>query len=490
MVGTSQTISLRTVPIATGEQYVVLPSETFGMGGVGIAMRDALSDPFSNPALGSRLSGTRAFAAPTFYNISGEGGGGRTLTTGLLGRSGRVFGGIALSLQELDNQPTQRFIFAADATPEMTTSSYLSNNNGNRYVHAVGGARLGDRKTSIGAGLFHASLHSVDGMRQLYANSVGVTQDGGITDYKIGVVHEMRRGWVEASAIHSRVDITQDVDYQTWTWPVPVPPWQDPVEPGGMPTFRSWTEQNHDVSRTNGLRTAYVHELNDAPGWRIGVSATANRKTHPKLPDYDLARLPRDPGTTTAFDFGVGVAKEQRGTRFGFDINYVPARSNTWANSDTVIFVAQNGQYIAPGGHTVDNEFHFANLRMATGVGHESSKGGWQLGLSVASNSYTLQQDNHVLLRTVRTQEDWTEWTPSWGLHHTFGDISLRYSGRLVMKGFPDLGTRTEFATTPVSGADSGQDFLVPITGPVFLPDYSIFTSQFSVSVAIGGSRR
>lgn len=479
----AQLISLRTVPIATGEQYVQLPSSTLGMGGVSIAVRDPFGDPFTNPAMGARLNGMHAFGVPTFYHIGTQEGGGRTLTTGMMGRSHRFFGGFAVALQELSQPRRQTWIATSSGVLEdgATQASYLGNDPSNKYFHGLAGTRLGGGRTSVGVGVSRASLQAVDGMGLLYANSVNIGQSGGITDLRVGVLQEIGGGWFEAVGVHSRVDITHNVDYQRWTWNDPrVPP------STGQPIVTSWSQTQRDVSRTNGVRASYVLAIPDAPGWRVGATVTGNRKTHPHLPDYDLAQLPRDPGISTAFDIGVGAAKSLGATRFGFDINYVPARSRTWADSDTTVIVAQGGGTIQPGEHTVDNEFNFSNLRMAIGLGRENATGGWQLGLSVAGTSYTLDQQNHALNRNTSSNEGWTEWTPSWGLHHNFGDISLRYSGRLVMKGFPGTFGSVTFAT---SATDSGQDFLVPVTNDLFLQDYTIFTNQFSVSVAIGRSR-
>jgi hypothetical protein len=480
--GAAQIISLRTVPIASGEQYVQLPSSSFGMGGVSIAMKDMFADPFSNPAMGARLDGVHAFGAPTFYHIGTQDGGGRTLTTGILGRSNALFGGFAVALQELNQPQRQSFLDAPTIVGDAGSrpTSYLRNDPSNKYFQGLIGTRIGRRGPSVGIGVSHSALQAVDGMSLLYVNSVNVMQSGGITDLRAGVLKESGSGWFEAVAVHSRVDITHTVDYQQYIWNDPrVPP------SAGNPILTEWSQVQRDVSRTNALRTSYVRELRDAPGWRIGATVTANRKTHPHLPDYDLARLPRDPGTSTAFDIGVGIAKTLNATRFGFDVNYVPARSRTWADSDTAVIVAQNGGTLQPGEHTVDNQFDFSNLRMAIGVGREGSSSGWQLGLAVLGTSYTLDQQNHILQQNTSTSEGWTEWVPTWGLHHNFGDISVRYSGRLVLKGFPGTVTQADFS--PVMS--SGQDFLVPVTNNIFLQDYSIFTNQFSVSVAIGRDR-
>ena len=52
----AQFVSLKTVPIATEDQFLIFPSQNLGMAGVSIALDDPLLDPFVNPAKGSRLS--------------------------------------------------------------------------------------------------------------------------------------------------------------------------------------------------------------------------------------------------------------------------------------------------------------------------------------------------------------------------------------------------------------------------------------------------
>ena len=52
--GAAQLISLKTVPVANGEQFRIFPSRNVGLGGASIALRDALLDPFVNPAKGAR----------------------------------------------------------------------------------------------------------------------------------------------------------------------------------------------------------------------------------------------------------------------------------------------------------------------------------------------------------------------------------------------------------------------------------------------------
>src|SRR2546430_11993898 len=51
----AQLISIKTVPIAQGDQFEIFPSNNLGMGSVSIALPDTLLDPFLNPAKGARL---------------------------------------------------------------------------------------------------------------------------------------------------------------------------------------------------------------------------------------------------------------------------------------------------------------------------------------------------------------------------------------------------------------------------------------------------
>src|SRR3989454_1471485 len=98
----AQLISIKTVPIAQGDQFAIFPSNNFGMGGVSIALADTLLDPFVNPAKGARLGAARFFSAPTIYGISQGAGGGRTLPLATIASSDVWFGGLALALQQVD----------------------------------------------------------------------------------------------------------------------------------------------------------------------------------------------------------------------------------------------------------------------------------------------------------------------------------------------------------------------------------------------------
>lgn len=97
----AQLITVKTVPLAQGDQFEIFPSQTRGMGGVSIARADTLLDPFLNPATGARLRGARFFGSPTFYSVSNEAGGGRTLPIGAFLGFGAWYAGLSVALQEV-----------------------------------------------------------------------------------------------------------------------------------------------------------------------------------------------------------------------------------------------------------------------------------------------------------------------------------------------------------------------------------------------------
>src|SRR5438105_10304959 len=149
----AQLISIKTVPIAQGDQFEIFPSNNLGMGSVSIALPDTLLDPFLNPAKGARLGAARFFGAPTAYGISQGAGGGRTLPLAVSAGSGAWFGAFSLALQQVDasKPPFDRGGFVAQAPQQLpggvvqestvVTVPPRQNSYGNQYVFAMLGRR-------------------------------------------------------------------------------------------------------------------------------------------------------------------------------------------------------------------------------------------------------------------------------------------------------------------------------------------------------------
>jgi hypothetical protein len=277
---------------------------------------------------------------------------------------------------------------------------------------------------------------------------------------------------IVAVILRSKVDMTLDVLYQEWTW----------VDP--QPVVRSWNELNEDRTITWGAHLRYTQPLG-TQGANIGFVATGSTKSHPKIPNYNVVNIPRDPGNSTAFNFGVGLSKVTERTSYAMELIFEPGRSHTWAYADTAVTTPAG--VIQPGEKTVHNQFRYGNWNLAAGVQHETDRAGFQLGIRVHQTRFSLEQHN-FLADTVRdTDERWIEWSPSWGGVLKFGDFDLRYTGRFTAKGSPNDIFRGGGEVLMMADAPAlGVDFVVGPTGPVSLPEFRVTMHRLMVSVPFG----
>ena len=197
--------------------------------------------------------------------------------------------------------------------------------------------------------------------------------------------------------------------------------------------------------------------------------------------------IPRDPGNSTAFDLGVGIAKAVGPTTFGIDVVYQPGSSDTWAEAaDPVETVS--GDTISTGEKTVENAFSFSNAFVNVGVMRMVGPAAFQFGLGLRAYDYHLDQWDHVEEDTRREDEQWMEWVPSWGARVSLGDLELRYAGRVTTgTGRPGVGWNSGWRGAPeFAMADAGgNDILLAPSGPLTLDDVTVMTHQISISVPI-----
>ncbi len=492
----AQLVSIKTVPIAQGDQFELYPSNNFGMGGVSIALPDTLLDPFVNPAKGARLGAAHFFSAPTFYGISHGAGGGRTLPLATIAGSGTWFGGLSLALQEVDaskppvdggnviHAPRPRPVDPFAPPPLPATAPPRPDSYGNQYAQATLGKKVPSAGLSLGASISWARLTGVDGVDLLYAGSAGLKQFGHSLDLRLGLLKEWAgERSLEALVLHNRFGMRHDVTY--------LDPFWDPATQ--QPSVRSRVEHNHDQTNTWGLHVAYMRPL-AAAGWRIGWLATVNRMSHPKLPEYELANvpvIPRDPGRSSAFNVGIGVAKTRGPLTFGIDAIYEPVWSYTWADAASPVVTA-TGATIPVGGKTVENHFRFSDGLLRMGVSRDLELGpfgkaaGLQLGLAVRSVHYRLVQNENVQAMRRTLDEGWLEWTPTWGLSLKLPDLEIRYRGR-VTHGTGRPSVQQPFGVFP-AGRDfavAGGGILVAPSGPLSLSEVGITTHQISLSLPL-----
>jgi hypothetical protein len=219
----------------------------------------------------------------------------------------------------------------------------------------------------------------------------------------------------------------------------------------------------------------------------VGWSVTANRKDHPKIPNYEIQNIPRDPGDTRAYALGGGVAKTEGPARFAVDVFLEPIRSDTWAvaGADTTDVL---GNVIKEGEKTVENEFVFTNALIRAGASWEYKIATFKGGVQVRSISYELEQINHIepfspMSWKRKQEESWMEWTPSLGISLDLHGVTVHYTGRLT-SGTGRPAARWTNARMAEAGMDTlSSDFLLAPSGPLTLQDARVTTHQISVVI-------
>lgn len=474
----AQFIEVKTVPLASGGQFLLFPSQNLGMGGVSIALEDPLLDPFTNPARGSQIDGVRLFSAPAFYSISGELGAGRTLPLGALFGSGRWFGGISLAAQQLQAAdkpeffgPVPTYVSNPSQIPSYQYPDAERNAN-NLYFSGSLGTRIAGSGLAVAASFFYAGLEAVEGVEVLYPNSLRVEQSGRVAEARLGLLAELgERRSIEGVLLYHHADMTQDVFYPATYW------WGGPepfIEPGRV-------ERNLDRTGTWGAHLQYRQPL---PGeqWQAGGILTANLKTHPKIPNYELMNIPRDPGDSRALNIGAGVSRRNGPAVFGVDLVYEPIWSHTWADAAAPV-ETPSGSIIPAGGKTVDNRFRFSNWLLRIGVERQDEPFGFQIGLQWRWIRYWLEQENYLgeSRRSLRT--GWSEWSPGVGLSLKFPEFQIRYTGRLTL-GTGRPGVAGVQLASP-NGNLMGSDLLIAPNGEVAVDEAIVLTHQFSVIIPL-----
>ncbi len=481
-----QLIPVKTVPVASGDQFLLSPSQSLAMGSVGLALPDTLGDPFSNPATGSRVGQTLFFGSPTFYGISDRNGSGRSLPLGALFTSGRWFGGGYFSLQELEGAERERiwpFLAVREpwdsrAWPIPDPAQDLSELSArNLYMSGILGYRFPNQGLSVALGGSYADLGAVDGVDLLYALSQEIDQSGHISDLRLGILKEWDSGQsMEAVIIRNKVRMQHDVTYLNLVW--------EPIPPDTFPTpqWRTRVDENLDYNDTWGGHLAFRRPVG-RNGWQVGWSVTANVKDHPKIPNYEIQNIPRDPGDTRAYALGVGLAKAEGPARFGVDVFLEPIRSETWADAaaDTTDI---HGNLIKAGDKTVENEFVFTNALIRTGAAWNYKLATFRAGVQVRSVSYELDQFDHIQARKRGQDESWMEWTPSFGVSLDLAGVTILYAGRITT-GTGRPGTRWTDSRMAEAGFNDALsvDFLLAPQGPLTLQDARVTTHQLSVVV-------
>ena len=464
-VASGQFINLKTAPVATGDQFLVHPGVNIGMGTVSIAVDDTLGDSFVNPAKTVRLRGMRLFMQPVLYRISNGNGSARTLSVGGLASGENWFGGLGVAVQDM-SQATRDFNLLKDES---------SNNN---YLWVQAGKQISGN-TAIGAQLSWAGLGAMDGVDLLYPRSRRIEQDGYMLDARLGLYLESGdSGRFEALLLYSRTDMTHEVFYQDFIgfWSV-----QSLTASDVAGSFR--VEENLDKTNTLGMHLGYDREVGDND-WRLGGIFTLNYKTHPKIPNYELMNIPRDPGNTWAFDVGIGTSHTSPDNwTFGADLIIEPIWSNTWVEAqENILNPEETRLLVAKGEKTIENDFAFFNSVIKTGLGWKGEHMLWEGGIHAKTFRYRLKQWNYIQQSFRRQREHWTEWTLSMSVGAFIKDVSIKYTG-LLTTGTGQPGTSRRIFFSEFSSASAGGDFIFAPDGDLTLENATVLTHQFTVVI-------
>ena len=455
----AQVVTPKTVPIRQDFQFAIYPSTRAGMADAGLALDDTLADPFVNPAKATLIRSGVVFATPFTHGVTAGRGGGTTLPIGgFLAANGWVGGGV-LAVQQLNH--------AGGQTISQRTAA-------NQYANVVVAKRVGN-SVSIGASAFVAGLNAVDGVDLLYQGNDRLLQQGSVIDARLGAMKMWNKKRLDAEIVHSRTDVDQDVHYTRQIWNQ------------GASGFVTTTSEDHNVDKTiiwSG-HTQYTQLIGDE-GWRFALLATGSRLSHPKIPNYQIQNIPRDPGTTWGFNVGFGIARSVGKTTFALDLVQEPIFADTWGKADRDTAIVGGG-VIPSGGRTVSNRFAFSNSHTRIGVERDfgtdsSGRFGFQFGLAAYSINYRLHQTNHVQ-RTERWQDEgWTEWTPTFGLRWIEKSFSLQYSYRRTCgpSECVDFGMGDKITVPPATGG-----VIAAPSGPLNINGGTAHTHRFMLVVPV-----
>ena len=467
-----QLIPVRTVPVASGDQYRLVPSARMGMGSTRFAVDDTLADGWNHPARAAALGTTLFLGSPTFYDISDDGGGGRSFPVAGLFAGSEWFGGASLALQQVENDPQQRWFFTDICCFGNPGGSLNQRFGRNVYASGFLGRSLGDR-WSVGVGVSTARLQAMDGVDLLYAGASNIDQSGDILDIRASVERRGETDRIGAIVALNRVTMAHDVTYDEWIW-------NDSTQTGEVVRR---VEKNGDHTRTLATQLLWDRSLS-APGWRIGASATFNYKDHPKIPNYSIQNIPRDPGTTYAFEAGFGLSRSDERTLFALDVAVQPTWSDTWQNADSTDAANSNGR-LSVGDRSIENEFSFLNLLLRAGLAHRVRAVELQAGLDIRSYAYTLEQFDWVDTTRREQDESWTEWAPTFGATLSLDVLDLRY-GLRVTEGTGRPGLLQDFVGTGLETlAALSNDFILAPGAPLTLQPARVVTHQIAVVIPV-----
>lgn len=247
-------------------------------------------------------------------------------------------------------------------------------------------------------------------------------------------------------------------------------------------------EENMDKTNTWGLHFGYDQPVQES-NWNWGSILTLNYKTHPKIPNYELMNIPRDPGNTWSFNAGLGASNtSDDNVTFGIDFIIEPIWSNTWVEAQNDIWNEEETEVLVREGEkTIENDFEFINSVIKTGVGWQGTHALLEAGIRAKTYRYDLRQKDYVEDAYRDQEESWTEWTFSLAAGAIFRDVTIQYT-TLITTGTGQPGTATTGGWTGMdaaAGFSMGGEFIFAPDGELALESAKVFTHQLTVTLPL-----
>ena len=464
----AQLSSLRNIPIATGNQFLVFPSQNLGMGNVSIALDDTLLDPAINPAKGTRNKRTTLFSSPVYYNFSNENGSSRTIPFGAKITTKNWFMGFSMAFQEVES--VKKNNISSPSMGSIGLSSSINKYTDNKYVTGIFAGKISGTNISVGGSLFWAGLEAFEGVNLHVVNNREIEQNGEMMEYRIGLLNEFKKGnALELMVSYTLLKLKYDLIF-LYGHPI------TKVEQLGL-------KPELDYSDNLGFQLGYTYPL-PRKFWRLGLIFSGNRKTHPEISGDESMSLSRKTGKSQGYNMGFGFSRQKKKYTIGLDIIYEPVWSNTWTIADEDK-LTPNNDIIPAGDKTSDNDFRFSNKLLRLGIRREGKYIGFQSGIQLTMVSYKQDLYNRVSEIREGLEKKWTEWTASWGCNINFPEVQLRYTGYITKSGgFPTENSGLYIGYSANSGR--GTDYLITPGSPLGMSNNHVFIHQFSVSYLFG----
>ena len=210
-------------------------------------------------------------------------------------------------------------------------------------------------------------------------------------------------------------------------------------------------------------------------GWKLGVMLTINWKEHPKLPNYTIANIPRDPGNSTAYNIGAGFVHYGSKSIAGFEYIYEPITCNTWAVPDEISLYPKSYR-------TIENFFDFYNHILRAGILSQTEYN-WldvRLGIQLHFYKYNLKQNNNVAFTTREVGEKWIETSLTGGLTFKLSNFQILYSLQVIL-GNGIVGTTGFGNTVRAAYADKAiNNFLIAPSSSLTVDTIPLFSQQIT----------